>query len=205
MNTKSTFASRVGLIALGALALAGTAWADKPYWAKGQRHDRGYRDVDYARVIDVEPIVRRVRISRPEQECWSEDRPVYRGGSGTVARSTIVGGLIGAAVGHRIGHHHRHHRHHNAAALVGGTLVGAVIGNSIGESRAARNGAYQTVRYDTVRRCQVNYRDDYEESIEGYRVTYVYNGREYTTRMPYDPGRRVLVDVNVRPVIEGRY
>jgi len=45
----------------------------------------------------------------------------------------------------------------------------------------------------------VTYRDTWEERVEGYRVTYVYHGREYTTRMPYDPGQRVRVNIDVSP------
>lgn len=37
--------------------------------------------------------------------------------------------------------------------------------------------------------------NDYREQIDGYRVTYVFRGREYTTRMAYDPGSRVRIRV----------
>jgi len=33
-------------------------------------------------------------------------------------------------------------------------------------------------------------------------VTYRYHGHVYRTRLPYDPGSRLAVDVNVRPVRE---
>jgi len=199
MNIRSKIVSKGVLVALAALGASGAAQADQPYWAKGRDHqERHHRDV-YARVVDVDPIVRRVRVSSPERQCWNEERPVYGGGGRTVARSTIVGGLIGAAVGHRIGHHVDGH---NPAAIIGGSLVGAAIGNSIGENRAARNGEYGQVGYETVQRCDVRHRDYWEDRVDGYRVTYVYEGRRYTTRMPYDPGRRIRIDVNVRPVFE---
>ena len=50
-----------------------------------------------------------------------------------------------------------------------------------------------------MQRCDVRYEHEYEERIDGYRVTYEYNGREYTTRMPYDPGERIKVRVAVAP------
>ena len=53
--------------------------------------------------------------------------------------------------------------------------------------------------FKTLRRCDVSYRHDYEERIDGYHVTYAYNGREYTTDMPYDPGERIRVRVDVAP------
>jgi uncharacterized protein YcfJ len=78
-------------------------------------------------------------------------------------------------------------------------LIGAAIGNSIGAQKAERRGEYRTVSYEPVQRCRETYRDEWAEEIDGYRVTYVYHGREYVTRMPYDPGNRIRVDVDVRP------
>ena len=200
MKTRSQLLSKTILVTLTA-AVSGTALANPPQWANARgNHDRHYRDSDYARVVDVDPIVRRVRVSSPQQECWNEERPVSSGASGTEIRSTIVGGLIGAVVGHQVAHHHN-----EAAGVVGGSLIGAAIGNSIGASQAAKRGEYRQVSYESVQRCEVNYRDEWAEQIDGYRVTYVYNGREYTTRMPYDPGQRIRVGVDVRPEIDRRY
>jgi uncharacterized protein YcfJ len=111
-----------------------------------------------------------------------------------------LGTLIGGVVGHQLGNGHRDGK----VATVGGAIVGAAIGNQIGAQRDARYGQVVPIER-TVERCNVVYRDDFEEQIDGYRVTYVYNGREYTTRMPYDPGRRIRVDVNVRPDYDRRY
>jgi uncharacterized protein YcfJ len=88
---------------------------------------------------------------------------------------------------------------HDPIAVVGGSLIGAAIGNSIGVQKAERRGEYRTVGYESVQRCQVNYREDWQEEIDGYRVTYAYHGREYVTQMPYDPGQRIRVNVDVRP------
>jgi len=200
MNTRSKTVSRAVLVTLGVLS-AGAALATSPSWAKAHGYDRGYRDAEYARVIDVDPIVRRVRVSTPEQECWTEEQGVQGGPARSEVRGTLIGGLIGAAVGHQLG------RHYDAGpvAVVGGSLIGAAIGNGVGASKAQRNGEYVPVRYRDVERCEVSYRDQWEERIDGYDVTYVYNGRKYTTVMPYDPGKRIRVDVNVRPVTDDRY
>jgi uncharacterized protein YcfJ len=193
MKTGSQMISTTVLAALG-VAVSSGALADNRYQAHGHHHER-YHDAEYARVVDVDPIIRRVRVSSPQQDCWNEDRPVSSGPSRTEIRSTIVGGVIGAAVGHRISQ-----RHHDPVAVIGGSLIGAAIGNSIGVSRAANRGEYRTVGYESVQRCQVSYRDEWAEQIDGYRVTYVYHGREYTTRLPYDPGPRIRVDANIQPV-----
>jgi uncharacterized protein YcfJ len=110
--------------------------------------------------------------------------------------------LIGAGVGYHISE--RTHMH-DPIAVVGGSLIGAAIGNSIGVQKAERRGEYRTVGYESVQRCEVSYRDEWAEEIDGYRVTYVYHGREYVTRMPHDPGERIRVDVDVRPEGRDRY
>ena len=45
----------------------------------------------------------------------------------------------------------------------------------------------------------MRYRDSWEERVDGYDVTYEYAGREYVTRMPYDPGERIRIRVDVTP------
>ena len=72
------------------------------------------------------------------------------------------------------------------------------IGAGVGYTNATRQYGAQT-REEVVQRCDVRYEREYEERIDGYRVTYEYNGREYTTRMPYDPGERIKVRVAVAP------
>ena len=44
--------------------------------------------------------------------------------------------------------------------------------------------------------------DATRQQLTGYEVHYVYGGREYTTELPYDPGQRIRVNVDVQP--EGR-
>jgi uncharacterized protein YcfJ len=200
MKTRSSIVSHAVLLALGATFASSAAFASPPSWSKAHGH-RDARDV-YARVVDVDPIVRRVRVSSPQRECWNEERPVSSGPSRTEVRSTLVGGLIGAAAGYHISE--RTHLH-DPIAVVGGSLIGAAIGNSIGVQKAERRGEYRTVGYETVQRCQVSHREQWAEEIDGYRVTYVYRGREYVTQMPYDPGQRIRVNVDVRPEFERRY
>jgi uncharacterized protein YcfJ len=153
------------------------------------RHSRKYQqaDYDYARVVDVEPVVKQVRIETPRRECREtiqsvESRP------DTGAR-TVLGGVIGGVLGSQFGSG----RGRDAA-----TVAGALIGSRVGYDSA--NGRYSTRSEERViERCNVRYETEYEERIEGYRVTYEYNGREYTTRLPYDPGKRIKVRVAVAP------
>lgn len=190
MKSRSKIITSTVVAALS-LAVSGVATASDRHDWKGRGHQRHSYDVEYARVIDVDPIVRRVRVSNPERECWTEERPVASGPTRSEIRGTLIGGLIGAVVGHDISS--RHHGR-DPVAVVGGSMIGAAIGNGIGASKADRRGEYRDVVYQSVEQCQVTYNDQWVEQIDGYRVTYMYEGRSYTTRMSYDPGRRVSID-----------
>jgi uncharacterized protein YcfJ len=159
-------------------------------------------DYAYARVVDVDPIVRHVRVTVPKQECWTETRyedvsyrertgPAPRGSAG----SMILGGIIGAAIGNQIGH---------GDGRRAATVAGAVIGSAVGHDAAdRRNGRTERVVTESrpveAERCETRYDEQFEDRIDGYRVTYEYNGIRQTTQLPYDPGDRIRVRVDVRP------
>lgn len=152
--------------------------------------DRG--DFDYARVVDVQPLMTRVRVSTPQRECWDETRIDDRrpGGPRSTAGGAILGAVIGGVIGHQIGSG----RGRDAA-----TAAGAVIGAGVGARQAERNAHAPPLREYTVQRCDTRYSDHWEERIDGYRVTYVYNGRRQVTELPYKPGERIRVRVQVSP------
>ena len=181
-----------GLMVSGLLLVGQTAFADNWRGGPPDRYDRYERDsgYDYARVVDVDPIVHRVRVTTPREECYTdtvyeEVRPQAAPGP------TILGGIIGAAVGNQIGHGDG-----RRAATVAGAVIGAAVGNNQAQRRVS---GYSETRARDVERCSTRYEERYEERIDGYNVTYVYNGRQATTRLPYDPGDRIRVRVDVRP------
>jgi len=183
---------------LTSLTVASVAMASPP--ESKHRYSRKYypeqsrkyqADFDYAHVLDVEPVVKQVRIETPRRECRDTIRSVESRPSVSdpgVGARTLLGGIIGGVVGHQFGSG----RGNDAA-----TIAGAVIGSRVGYDSATRGTS--TVEEQVVQRCAVRYETEYEERIEGYRVTYEYNGREYTTRLPYDPGERIKVRVAVAP------
>ena len=104
----------------------------------------------------------------------------------------ILGGIIGAAIGNQIGHGDG-----RRVATVAGAVVGTAIGHDA-STRAPQRVVTESRPYD-AERCEVRYDERVEERIEGYRVTYEYNGIRQTTQLPYDPGDRIRVRVNVQP------
>ncbi len=181
----------IGLAAASAGALAdhnrdGDAYDD--------RDDRS-GDYEYAQVIHVEPLRRRIRVSEPVRECWDEvdytsnsDGPFSSNHIG----GTLLGGLIGGALGNQVGNGHG-----RQVARAAGAIIGGAIGHSASRDRQRQRGKYRDER--VYERCDVRYRESYEERVDGYEVTYEYAGRRHVTRMPYDPGERIRVRVDVTP------
>ena len=56
-----------------------------------------------------------------------------------------------------------------------------------------------TAREYTVQRCETRYTEEVQERIDAYRVTYLYHGRRQVTELPYRPGDRIRVRVDVTP------
>lgn len=151
------------------------------------RYDRdaGY---DYAKVIDVQPLTTRVRVTTPARECWDESRVDDR-----TPRASAGGAILGAVIGGVIGHQIGSGRGRDAA-----TAAGAVIGAGVGARQAERRAGNVPREY-TVQRCDTRYSEHWEERVDAYRVTYVYHGRRQVTELPYNPGDRIRVRVDVRP------
>jgi uncharacterized protein YcfJ len=190
-----------GLVA-AALAVASTGASAQDRYDHSRYDDPRYEDgrydndgaYDYAKVIDVQPLTSRVRVSTPQQECWDETRYESRREPmpNSVAGGTLLGAVIGAAIGNQIG---------SGDGRRVATAGGAVIGAAIGHNTAMRRGGYgpSPPREYTAQRCETRYHDEYQERVDGYRVTYLYHGRRQVTEMPYRPGDRIRVRVDVSP------
>ncbi len=184
----------ISAVAFGLAAASAGAWADHNRGGYRERDDDRFADYDYARVVDVEPLRRRIRVSEPVRECWEEvgyadDGPL----SSRHIGGTLVGALIGGALGNQVGSGRG-----RQAARAAGALIGGAVGHNA--SRDRQRQRYGDERY-VYERCDVRYRDRYEERIEGYEVTYEYAGRRYVTEMPYDPGDRIRIRVDVTPSV----
>jgi uncharacterized protein YcfJ len=63
--------------------------------------------------------------------------------------------------------------------------------------RGGGNDLIATPQSRDIQRCTTV--DTTRMQLSGYEVHYAYGGREYTTQLPYDPGQRIRVNVDVRP------
>jgi uncharacterized protein YcfJ len=173
---------------------------------------------DVATVISSTPVYE--RLAAPRRECFTEQvtayderrarRPVREEYVSDSRPSTGAGAVLGAIVGGVIGHQFGNStggRDHGTAA---GAVLGGLIGNSVERNGGADGGdrydsAYSRAAYDVervpvtrnVQRCNVV--SDYRDEVRGYDVRYSFNGREYMTRLAYDPGPTLPINVDVRP------
>jgi uncharacterized protein YcfJ len=178
--------------------------------------------VVYADVIDVEPLIERREISRPVQDCsvaeyrtprdrrddhrysrrhsrYYEDHSQYHGDTHDYdpprpprSRSpvaTILGGVLGGLVGSQFGGGSG-----RKALAIAGAVLGASVANQAGRRR-------EFDRY-SPRHCATIVESREVEDVTGYRVRYLYQGREFEKIVDQDPGDRVRVEVRVTPVVE---
>jgi uncharacterized protein YcfJ len=163
------------------MTISGSAYA-------GHKAKHHHRYDDYARVTSVEPIYRTVRINRPERECWDEERRVeYEHGTDRTAGG-IVGGILGGVAGHQVG---------KGRGKTAATIVGTILGSTIGRDMADNDPRRRESHVNTETVCRTVDRYDEEERLQGYQVSYRYQGHEYDTFMKRHPGKRLKVSVKL--------
>jgi uncharacterized protein YcfJ len=156
------------------LAASGAAQADR---------GRGDGFTTRAKVLASTPVYE--TINEPRRECWTETvgyetRSAREGGAGGAVLGAIAGGLIGSTVGKGDG---------RVAAAAVGAATGAVVGDRMQQGSTR----YESVPQQ-VERCQTH--DNFRQVISGYDVRYRFEGREYATRLPYDPGKWLTLNVS---------
>ncbi|HLY88206.1 MAG TPA: glycine zipper 2TM domain-containing protein [Acetobacteraceae bacterium] len=141
-----------------------------------------------ANVVGVTPITEQV--NHPTQQCWTETQqttqavPQQRNFLGAIIGG-VAGGLLGAQVGRGNGR-------------IAGAAVGAGVGALAGDAVANQNAGPGTVTTTTpVQRCRQV--DNFQAVTTGYMVTYEYAGQRFSTRLPYNPGNQLRVNVAVTP------
>ena len=177
-----------------ALSAASTAaLADHERYSQGNYNygTSGANYGDYADVISATPAFRYEQVSVPRQHCQNVP-DYYHGHDGghlsSTTGQTVIGGLLGAALGNQIG---------DGRGRDIATVAGGLIGASIGANRANRQQQQYGPSYR--QKCSTQYSSHQQQVADGYDVTYRYAGRTYHTRLPYHPGSRMRVNVDVAP------
>lgn len=200
LKLKLNFIAKVAIVAgvAGAISM--------PVAAKKYRDYREHNQstYDYAKVVDVAPIVESHKVNKPVEQCWEEKVSVRGRHSGHHQRrhnsptGEILGAIIGGAIGNQFG---------NGRGKKVATAAGAVLGASVAHDvkhanrDKYRHGSHRTAnRYEIVERCEL--RDNYtvEEQVVGYNVAYKYRGNVFHTEMDRHPGNKIKVRVTVDPV-----
>jgi uncharacterized protein YcfJ len=148
-----------------------------------------YDRVDMAPVVSTIPIYE--RISEPQQQCWTESVTVYQAPQRSAAGG-IIGGIAGGIIGAQVG---------SGSGRVVAAATGAAIGAMVGD-RMDNRYTYAAPVNRPVERCQVT--ESFRTVVTGYQVTYHYAGRNSVVILPYDPGPRVQIGVqivNAQPVV----
>jgi uncharacterized protein YcfJ len=141
-----------------------------------------------ATVISVSPVTETV--NHPSQRCWTEYQhvqqvapPEYHYGGAILGG--IVGGLLGSLMGEGNG---------KVAAAAVSAGVGAIAGDRIANANANAGQVYTSST--PIQRCE---QVSNAETRTTYQVTYEYGGQRFMTRLPYDPGSQLRVNVSVTP------
>ncbi|MDH4022379.1 MAG: glycine zipper 2TM domain-containing protein [Gammaproteobacteria bacterium] len=181
------------------LVVAGTA--DASHRGQGRYQSARYisgSTIVYAEVSSVQPLIEQIHTQVPVRECQESTAyapPAY--GSPrprSAVGGTIVGGVIGGVIGDQFGGGEG-----RDAMRLFGALVGAAMGHEAASRRQAAYYPQPAAEPYPVTNCTTHYETRVEERTRGYRVAYVYDGREYYTEMANHPGDRIPIEVSVRP------
>lgn len=146
-----------------------------------------------APVESVQPLVEIVSQRIPIETCREERvRVIERAPERSSAVPTLVGGLVGGTVGRVIG------QNSSKRGLITG--VGAAVGAAVAHNRttaARRDHEY----YDTEEICSVDYEIREHERVNGYRVSYRFGDKIYTTRTASEPGNTIPVRIELDPLL----
>jgi uncharacterized protein YcfJ len=146
-----------------------------------------------ANVVSVTPI--NETVNQPTQNCWTEYQQTTTQVAPPPQEHSVVGAVIGGVAGGLLGSRFGAGNGRVATAAVGAG-VGAIAGDRIGaQSQSSGPSAYTTTT--PVQRCQQV--DHYDTRTTGYMVVYEYDGQRYSTRLPYNPGSQMRVNVSVTP------
>ena len=145
-----------------------------------------------ARVLKSTERYVTVRELRPTEQCREV---VVEGRSGSTSSDTpeLLGAVIGGAIGKNIS---------DSGDKDGktGAIIGSLLGASIASDIEKKNAQNKRTSSRTEVRCTTVQREVEVQRIDGYNVTYEYQGDIFTSQMSSRPGSTIPVRVYVLPV-----
>ncbi len=130
---------------------------------------------EVGRVISSTAVIQQVGV--PRRVCSSEQVAVPQPKSGAGA---LMGAIAGGAMGNAVG---------GGAGKAVATMIGLVGGAAVGDNIEGAPGS----QLQNVQRC--NNQTFYENRPVAYNVIYEFGGKQYSVRMPSDPGPTVQLQV----------
>ena len=102
---------------------------------------------------------------------------------------SLVGSIIGGVIGNQFG---------SGNGKTAMTVLGTIVGSNIGNGTSKQNGG-------SVKRTICDEVPVYErvKSINGYQVTYSFEGKHYTAFMQQDPGTHVTLRTRTTHTVKG--
>lgn len=176
------------VVTLGSLlAMAGTSYAG--HEPVGMNTSAREQFSVNAKVLNVEPLIRIVQVTTPQEVCWNE--PVRYQAHGYESNTPkVLGGILGGAFGNKFG---------GGSGKKIMTAAGILLGASVGRDVAHQNSYRGPDQVSYERVCEIEQVTHEEERSDGYRVTYEYGGRQFVTYTQNAPGDYIRLHVLVEP------
>ena len=109
--------------------------------------------------------------------------------------AAIVGGILGGLIGHQFGGGNG-----KDLLTIGGAVAGAALADRAARGRTPRDVIRRPRREQRYQSCWTESKPQTINSIQGYRVTYAYQGRTFSRVMDSHPGDKVHMNVQVSDV-----
>ena len=159
------------------------------YFVVGAWAGAAYAADELATITNVQPNYSTVYRNIPTTSCQDVEVPIYGNtGNGQFSNDgAIIGGIVGGLLGNTVG---------NGSGKEAATGVGALAGAIIG---GKRNQPRSVVGYKLSQQCHTVNRQQVENRIKNYTITYEWNGiqaRSYTYNQ-YSIGDTVPVTISI--------
>ena len=130
-----------------------------------------------ARVVSYEPILKEETVYIPHEQCYKKKQKIY-----TVTHPAGEGTRLGGQLGHDVATLSSPLSQTSGIVI---TLGGAVIGHLFEREKNSH--------YIETPVCEVRHTPERKTTIDGFLVTYEYNGQYYQTRTKVKPGTMIRI------------